>query len=70
VGGACSTFGGEERRGEVPTRFWWGDLIERDYLGKACVEGRIKQRWIFRKWDGGAWNRLIWIRIGTSGGYL
>jgi len=26
--------------------------------------------WIFRKWDVGAWNGLIWLRIGTGGGHL
>jgi hypothetical protein len=25
---------------------------------------------IFRKWDGGAWTGLIWLRIGTGGGLL
>jgi len=27
-------------------------------------------RWIFGKWDVGAWTRLIWLRIGTVGGRL
>jgi len=30
------------------------------------VDARIILRWIFfRKWDGGAWKGLIWLRIGT-----
>ena len=29
------------RKGEVRTRFWWGDLRERDPLGDPGVEGRI-----------------------------
>jgi len=33
------------------------------------VDGRIILRWIFRKWDVGAWNRLIWLRIRTDGGH-
>jgi len=31
---------------------------------------RITLRWIFRKWDVGAWTGLIWLRIGTDGGHL
>jgi len=27
-------------------------------------------RWIFRKWDVGAWIGSIWLRIGTGGGHL
>jgi len=27
-------------------------------------------RWIFGKWDVGAWTVLIWLRIGTVGGHL
>jgi hypothetical protein len=30
----------------------------------------IIYRWIFKKWDGGAWTGLIWLRIGTGGGLL
>ena len=40
-----------ERRGEGHTRFWWGNLRERDHLGDPGIDGRIL-RWIFRKWDG------------------
>jgi len=29
MGGACSVYGGEERR----MQGWWGDLKERDHLG-------------------------------------
>jgi hypothetical protein len=41
-----------EWRGEVQSRFWWGNLRERDHLGDPGVDGRIILRWIFRKWDG------------------
>jgi hypothetical protein len=38
--------------------------------------GRPRRRWednmkrIFKKWDGGAWSGLIWLRVGTGGGLL
>jgi len=31
------------------------------------VNGRIILRWIFRKWDVGAWTVSSWLRIGTDG---
>jgi len=65
MGGACSTFGGEERY----TGFWWGN-VSRDHLEDPGVDGRIILIWIFRKWVGGAWTGLIWLRIGTFGWYL
>ena len=46
------------------TRFWWGNLRERDHLEDSDVGGKVILRWIFGKWDVGAWTRLIWLRIG------
>jgi len=54
----------------VHTSFWWGNLRERDHLEGPGIEGRIILRWIFRKWDVGAWTGLIWLRIGTGGELL
>jgi hypothetical protein len=53
-------------RGEVYTRFWWGNLRERENLEDPGIYGRIILRWIFRKWDVGAWTGLIWLMIGTG----
>jgi len=39
-------------------------------LGRPRCSGRIILKWIFRKWNGGAWTGLIWLRIGTVGGHL
>jgi hypothetical protein len=50
MGGAYSTYGGEERRVQG---FWWGNLRRRDHLGDPGVDGRIILRRIFRMWDGG-----------------
>jgi hypothetical protein len=58
----------EERRSA--TEFLWGDLRERDHLENPGLDGRIILRWIFRKWDVGAWTRLIWLRIGSGSEYL
>ena len=52
---------------EVYTRFWWGNLRERDHLEDPGVDGKIILRWIFRKWDVWAWTVLIWLRSGTGG---
>jgi len=37
-------------RGEMYTGFWWGNLRERDHLENEGADGRIKLRWISRKW--------------------
>jgi len=50
--------------------FWWGKLKERSHLEDPGTNGRIVIRWIFRKWDGGAWTGMIWLRIGTGSGHL
>jgi hypothetical protein len=43
--------------------------MERENFEDSGVDGRIILRQLFRNWDG-AWSRLIWLRIGTSGGIL
>jgi hypothetical protein len=55
-------------RGEVCTRFWWGNLRKRDHWGYTNVDGRIILRWNFRKWEVMAWTRSSWLRIRTYGG--
>jgi len=57
-------------RGEAYTEFWWGNQRERDHLEDPDVDERIILRWIFRKWDVGAWTRSIWLKTGTGGGRL
>jgi hypothetical protein len=34
------------------------------------IDGRIILKLIFRKWEGGAWAGLDWLRIWTDGGLL
>jgi hypothetical protein len=50
--------------------FRWGNLKERDDLEDPGVDEMIILRWIFRKWDVGAWTRTMWLRIGTGGGHV
>jgi hypothetical protein len=58
-------YGGEKSFG-----FWCGNLRERDNLEDPGLDERIILRWIFRKWDVGAWTGLIWYKIGAGGGLL
>jgi len=67
MGEAFRTYGG---RGEVYRGFWWRNLREIDHLEDSGVVRRIILRWIFRKWDVGAWTGSSWLRIGTGGGHL
>jgi hypothetical protein len=34
------------------------------------VEMRIILKWIFKRWNGGTWTGLIWLRIGADSGLL
>jgi hypothetical protein len=56
--------------GEVYTGLWCGDLREIDHFEGPGVDEKIIFRWIFRKWDVGAWTGLMWLRIGVGGGHL
>jgi hypothetical protein len=42
----------------------------RKHLEDPGVDRRIILKWILKKWYGGAWTGLIWLRIGTGGGLL
>ena len=52
------------------TKFWWGNLRERDHWGDQDVGGGITLRWIFGKWEGVVGTEWSWLRIETGGGRL
>jgi hypothetical protein len=56
-------------RGEVYIEFWWGDLLERDYLEDSSLDGSIILKWMFRKCHENAWCGLISLRVGTGTGH-
>ena len=60
----------EGRDIRVYTKYWWGNLRERDHLEDRDVDGMIILRSIFRKLDVGAWIVSSWLKLWTDGGYL
>jgi hypothetical protein len=59
-----------ERKGSISHRVLVGKPEGKKPLGRSWCSGRIMLRQIFRKWDGGAWTGLIWLRKGTVGRHL
>jgi hypothetical protein len=43
---------------------------EGDHFKDTGVNGKIILKWMFEKWDGGAWAGSLWLRIGRGGGLL
>jgi hypothetical protein len=60
MGGACSTYGGEER---CIQGFCSGNLTEREHLENLCLDGRIILKCVFRKLGGG----MDWIAVFQDG---
>ena len=52
-------------REEVYTGLWWENLREGDHLKDPDLDDRIILGWKYRKWDGGPWTELIWLRTQT-----
>jgi len=62
MGRACSTCG-REWRGAYRV------LVGKSEGKRPLQRSRITLKWIFKKWDEEAWTGLIWLRIGTEGGF-
>jgi hypothetical protein len=39
-------------------------------LEESGSDERIILRWIFKKWDVGAWTGFMWLRIWIGGGHV
>jgi hypothetical protein len=52
------------RRGE------WRNLRVEEDLEDPDLDGKVILKCILEKWEVGAWTGSIWLRIGTSGGFL
>jgi hypothetical protein len=66
MGGACSTYGGQE----VRTGFWWGNLRERDHLENLGVRWEYNVKKDIHEVEWGACTGLMWLKIGKGGGHL
>jgi hypothetical protein len=57
------------RRG-MHVRFWLESRKERDHLEDLNVVGMVILQFILERKDEMVWTGLIWLRIGTSGGFF
>ena len=57
-----------ERRGVY--RVVVGKPEGKNHFEDRGLDGRLILRWVFRKWDVGAWTGSMWLRIGRGGGHL
>jgi hypothetical protein len=42
--------------------FWWENLRERDHWGDPGIVGKVKLRWIFKKWNVG----VDWVELAQD----
>jgi hypothetical protein len=66
MGGACSTYAGEERCIQV----FVGNPEEKRPLGRPRSRWENNIKMDLQEVGWGTWTGLIWLRIGTGGGLL
>jgi hypothetical protein len=55
---------------EIRTKFSSEDVNRSGHLEDLGVDGRTLLKLILMKCNGGVWTGLIWIGMGTNGGFL
>ena len=66
---SCSMHLRIRRRDGLTSEVGYG-LYDCSAMADPGIDGRIILRWIFRKWDVGAWTESSWLRRGAGGGHL
>jgi hypothetical protein len=56
--------------GEVYTRFWWGNLRERDHFVDLGIGERMILKMYLQEVGWGGITGLIWLRIGQMAGRI
>ena len=56
--------------GQVDTRLWWGEIMERNHLKDQDIDGMIILKRNFRKRDGVTSAGFIWLTKEIGGGLL
>jgi hypothetical protein len=46
------------------------NLSKRHHFQDTGLDGRVVITWMLKKWDGGSWTGLIWLRKGTGSALL
>ena len=44
--------------------------MNRDHLEDIGIDSRMILKCIFKMWDRESWTGLMWLRMGTGGGFL
>jgi hypothetical protein len=65
--GACSSHGRHEKCSQS---FGQKTCMEETTLQDLGTDGKIILQWILGKYGGKVWTGCIWLRLGTSGGFL
>jgi len=66
MGGACGTYGGEEKC----VQGFGGETRGKETTWKTGLGWKIILKLIFKTWNEEAWTGLIWLKIGTCGGHF